>query len=141
MTYEDMCRYIVAKEGYGWNEFQKYNKSREMQYTRVRMICFYFAYVFFKNMSYKQAGAIFGKDHATAIHAVSVITNDLKTNVDLRNKINAYHVTIERAIYTNWPTNNKEADEIINNVQQTITQMKRIAEAYCKLTKKKMVDM
>ncbi len=91
-------------------------------------------------MSYREAGAIFGKDHSTAIHAVSVITEDIKTSVDFRKKIKEYQDRLTNSIYANWPSDHTKADRLLNDVQKTITQMKRIAEAYCKLTGKRMID-
>ena len=135
-----MCRYIVAREGFVWEEFLLANKKRDSEYARTRQICFYFAYVFFKNMSYREAGAIFGKDHSTAIHAVSVISEEIKTNVDLRKKIKDYQEKLTSSFYANWPSDHNKADQLINNVQKTIKQMKIIAEAYCKLTGKRMID-
>jgi hypothetical protein len=139
MTYEEMCRYIVAREGFVWDEFLLANRKRDREYRQARQICFYFAYMFFKNMSYREAGEIFGKDHATAIHAVSVITKDMKTNVDLRRKIKSYQEKIEGAIYSDWPSNNTDADAILDNIHKAMTQMRIIAEAYCEITGKRIV--
>jgi hypothetical protein len=139
MTYPEMCRYIVAKEGFIWEEFLLASKKRDQEYRSTRQICFYLAYVFFKNMSYREAGAIFGKDHATAIHAVSVVTKDMKTNVDLRRKIKGYCTKLEAAIYSEWPTNKADADEILDGIHKAMQQMKIIAEAYCKITGKRLV--
>lgn len=139
MTYEEMCRYIVAKEGYIWEEFILANKKRDQEYSRTRQICFYFAYVFFKNMPYRTAGAIFGKDHATALYAVGAIEDLIKYNVEFRRKIADYHSKLANSIYSNWPSDTSEAEQLVIDVQKTIDQMKRIAEAYCKIAGKRMV--
>ena len=139
MTYEEMCRYIVAKEGFIWEEFIRSNKKRDQEYTRTRQLCFYFAYVFFKNITYREAGAIFGKDHATALYAVSVVEDLVKYNVEFRKKIAAYHSVLTNSVYSNWPSDTNEAEQIVINVQETMERMKKIAETYCKLTGKRLV--
>ena len=140
MTYEEMCRYIVAKEGFTWDDFTSSTSNRRQELTSARQICFYFGYVFFKSMSYREIGSIFKKDHATAIHSVSVVQEDMKVDGIFKRKIDEYHKRLNATIYNGWPKDRDEADKILDKANEAIERMRIIAEAYCELMDKKMVD-
>ncbi len=139
MTYEEMCRYIVAKEKLNWEAFTSAIESRKQELTSIRQICFYFGHVFYKSMSYREMGRVFKKDHATVIHSVSVVKHDMEENEMFKRKINAYHERLRTAIYNDWPNEDDDADKMLEDTNSIITNMRIIAEAYCKMTGKKMI--
>jgi len=140
MTYEEMCKYIVAKEGFTWDEFTAAASNRKRELRTARQICFYFGYVFFKSMSYREIADIFKQDHSTAMHAVSVVQRDMKVEGTFKRKIEEYHKRLSATIYNGWPKDRDKADEILDKANEAIERMRIIAEAYCELTGKRMIE-
>ncbi len=62
----------VIKEIMGLSGFDM--KSRKRNVTKARQIIMWF-YIMYKGYSTAQAGALYGKDHATAVHAADVVEN------------------------------------------------------------------
>lgn len=67
------------------NTMVKHKKTRERKYLEPRHIIMSSYYAAFKdhlrfNMTYKVAGGLYGKDHATAINALKKVNNYLDTN-------------------------------------------------------------
>ena len=137
MTYNEMCRYIVAREGFDdWDYFLSKSKERRGDFRLPRQICMYIGFVCFKNLTYAEIGGVFQKDHSTAVHAVRTIGGEMENNRNLNNKINAYIKEIKKRIDKDLPN----ISDITEPVVMTINKMKIIAEAYCELTGKRMID-
>ena len=123
-----------------WEEFTTAAGSRKQELAQTRQICFYFGYVFFKSTSYREMAEVFKKDHSTVTHSVSVVQHDMKVNGVFKRKIEAYHERIEKALRnSNLPVD--QADKILDDTNRTISSMRIIAETYCRLTGKRMVDI
>ena len=142
MTYTEMCKYVFEQEGFPDWEDWKLSKSREKDIRRARQICIYLGDLFFKQVSSGRLAAIFGQDHATALHSIKVIQNDCKTDKNLTLRISTYMSHIKEEIGL------QEADRINLNIQyqyvmseaaDIINRMGVIAQAYCDITGKKMV--
>ena len=132
MTYIEMCRYIVAREGFDdWDYFLSKSKERRNDFRLTRQICMYIGFTCFKNMTYEEIGKVFKKDHATAIHAIRTIGGEIENNRMLNDKVKAYIKEINR---------NTSEPPVIEDLTPTIDKMKIIAEAYCELTGKRMIE-
>ncbi len=93
MEYEDICRYIFAREGLNFDE-QRYSDSREKTIKTARHISMYFARELYPKMSWRQIAETFNRDHSTAIYAHKIVRNDYETDKAFRYKID----DIERAL-------------------------------------------
>lgn len=136
MTYEEMCRWVVANEGCEWDDFVSRNAMRKAELVEVRQICFYFGWKYYKSLSYAKMGRIFGKDHATVLHAIKMAKRDLAVEGDFKRKM----ITYDRGLSDILQTYRlKQDDQVITQLLTSIDQMKIIAEAYCKITGKKII--
>lgn len=141
MTYLEMCRYIVAKEGYNWKEFVSFNSLRKEELVEVRQICFYFGWKYFKSLSYSKMGSVFGKDHATVMYAIRTAQRDIKVEGSFKRKITAYDKKISEILSTYRLKDDEQSEEILKNLMTSIDQMRIIADAYCKITGYKIVKI
>ena len=123
-----------------WEEFTTAAGSRKQELAQTRQICFYFGYVFFKSMSYREMAETFKKDHSTVTHSISVVQRDMKVDGVFKRKMEAYHERIAAALRRAGLATD-QADKMLEDTNKVITNMRVIAEAYCQLTGRKMVDM
>ena len=141
MTYEEMCRYVAAREGFKyWPEFIRVTKSRKEDVRFTRQLCMYLGSVCYPNMSYQKLGQVFNKDHATAMHAVQLISFEHSHNKTLGYKIDVYVGEITRRIYGDIKEIPEEVGVMFDKLMTTTEKMRIIAEAYCKITGKKIID-
>lgn len=140
MTYNEMCRYVVAREGFSdWEEFIKANRSRKEPVRFTRQLCMYIGSVCYPNITYQNLGRIFGKDHATAMHAIKTISFEQNVNRTLAHKISGYIDEITKLIYGDIKEVPANVSLMFDNVMTAIEKMRIIAEAYCEITGKKII--
>ena len=140
MTYEEMCRYVAAREGFtDWDAFVKASKVRKENLRFTRQLCMYLGSTCFPKLSYKKLGDVFMKDHATAMHSIQTISFEQYNNRTLAHKISAYVQEITQLIYGDIQKVPPEYNEMVANIMPTIQKMRIIAEAYCEITGKRIV--
>ena len=140
MNYTEMCRYIAAREGFpDWEEFIKVNRSRKEPVRFTRQLCMYIGSVCYPKISYKSLGRVFGKDHATAMHAIKTISFERDLNRTLAHKIGVYIDEITKLIYGDIKEVPAEVSLMFDDVMTAIEKMRIIAEAYCEITGKRLV--
>ena len=140
MTYEEMCRYVAAREGFtDWDLFIASTQKRAEELRLTRQICMYLGYELFKELTLAKLGRPFRKDHSTVLHAVRTIRFERRNSRSLDMKLTAYLKDIGEIIVNDVPEVTPAAVEVINSLTPTIEKMRVIAEAYCEITGKKIV--
>lgn len=139
MTYEEMCRYIVAKEGYDWESFLKLNSNRKREIVRVRQVCFYLGPMLFRGIKQIEMGRIFDMERSSVSTAISAVANDIDTNADIRIRVHGYYSMLTAHMYSNAPLDAIIPDNIIEDMNIVLEKMKSIASAYCRITGKKII--
>jgi len=140
MTYEEMCRYVAAREGFtDWGEFVASANKRDAALTHTRQVCFYLGYEIFKELTLSKLGKIFKKDHATVLHSVRTIGFDRKNSRALDTKLTAYMGDIKAITQNDVPQTREAVDYILESMIPTIEKMRVIAEAYCNITGRRLV--
>jgi hypothetical protein len=137
MNYTEMCRYIVAREGFDWEEFMKANKNRETEYRQPRQICYYLGLKFFGSLSHNDRAKVFGHQPSNAIRAIKVIENDRRGNKALDEKIIQYEKAINEKLKCEKLAD--ISDDILRDIAPLMERMQVIAEAYCRITGKRIV--
>ena len=140
MNYEEMCRYIAAREGFtDWDLFLASTGKRGEAIRLARQICMYLGYEFFKNLTLAKLGRVFHKDHATVLHSVRTIGDERTHNRSLDMKINTYIKDLCEIIGGDELEVPPEATAVLESITPTIEKMRIIAEAYCEITGKRIV--
>ena len=140
MDYEEMCRYVAAREGFAdWDLFIAATHKRAEALRLTRQICMYLGYELYKKLTLAELGRPFHKDHSTVIHSVRTIGFERSMNRSLDMKLTAYLKDLSEIIANDVPEVTPEAIEVINSLTPTIEKMRIIAEAYCDITGKKIV--
>jgi len=142
MTYEEMCRYVAAREGIDdFDHFQK-SSSRKKEYRSARQICYYLSGLFL-NITSIAAGEMFDQDHSTVLHARKTVINECETNKEFRKKIDDYImaiIEIRKREYGGDAILALEHQDILTGLLRDIDKLWVLAEAYCEITGKKIID-
>lgn len=139
MTYDEMCKWVVKSQGFEWDDFIKSNANRREEYVETRNICFYFGWKYYKSLSYSKMGRTFGKDHATVMHSIKVVKRDINTVGDFSRKMKAYDRHITEALSTYRLKEDDSDGSMTSLLLTSIEQMRLVAEAYCRITGKKII--
>jgi hypothetical protein len=121
MTLELIKNTICIGEGIPFNLLNVKTKNRELAFTR-QLIMYFF--IKFNVGSLKAAGAVFGRDHATAYYAKKTIINLCETNATISSKVKKYDD--ELALF----------DKVLPNISKIICDIKEIDN---KLTSLKII--
>lgn len=144
MTYQEMCRYIVAKEGFQDWEAVRTIKSSKKGLIRARNLCMYFGEIFFPVMTKDSLSDVFGMAHGATTYARKTITNDCLTDPALKRKIDTYYDEIlhMKSISQGYDAIAEayKSGSITDAVNDIISKLRPIAETYCSLTGKKMIE-
>lgn len=139
MTYEQMCQWVVKSQGFEWDDFIKKNADRREEYVETRNICFYFGWKYYKSLSYSKMGRTFGKDHSTVMHSIKIVKRDINTVGDFSRKMKAYDRHITEALSTYRLKEDDSDGSMTSLLLTSIEQMRLVAEAYCRITGKKII--
>ena len=141
MTYQEMCQYIVAKEGFQDWEAARTIKSRKSGIMTARQICFYLASIFFYRLTWTEIAGIFNLNHSTAIHSVKAISDRRETERRFNSKIEGYIKEINSMMNPEEIILKVQTDkELAEMLFKRIDDLKLLAETYCSLTGKKMIE-
>jgi chromosomal replication initiation ATPase DnaA len=69
--------------------------SRKREYVEMRMIIFYFSYLYLKRYSLGSIGLKYNRDHATIIHALKTIKNLCETSKNFKREIFSINAEIK----------------------------------------------
>ena len=61
--------------------------TKKKEVVRPRQIIMWLVYKNVLGVSQSSVGALFGRDHATVIHAIKVVDNDIETDTDFRHTV------------------------------------------------------
>jgi hypothetical protein len=70
-------------------------KTRQREIVFARQLIMYFVKIYSKKTTWAQTASKFGKDHATAMHAVNTIQNLIDTDKNIAIKVQLYRIQIE----------------------------------------------
>ena len=97
-------------------------KTRKREYVEPRMLAMYFLYSY-TSLSLAKVGAIFNKDHATALHAFRAIRGYASTDKELMEKF----VSIQQSIVKNIPVIKEYSPQArFETIAEDLTQTKRL---------------
>ena len=65
------CRHLSIDSG------SIFGKSRKRELVNARQVCMYFMRKFFPEMSLASVGEVFKKDHATVLHSIRVVKDQM----------------------------------------------------------------
>jgi chromosomal replication initiator protein len=84
LSYDEIIKQVCSYYNTSYEEINV--KSRRRELAEVRQVCMYFG-LLLKKMSLSQAGAAFGRDHATALYSRRTIENLIETDKRIREDI------------------------------------------------------
>lgn len=85
---------------WGVSPIMLHDKTRKRGVVEARQVLFFW-HIRSKQMSLKQVGALYGKDHATVMHGRKVVANLIETSHEFREKYNTAMSMIERIVINN----------------------------------------
>lgn len=71
------------------------NRTRKEEFVNLRYIVYFFIKKYCTLMSHESVGKIFGYDHATVMHALKCVNNQIETNKMYRDDINELDALID----------------------------------------------
>lgn len=69
----------IVAEAYGIEYYTMFKKSRKRTLVAARQMTIFLSRMFY-GLSLSELADFFGKDHATAIHSIKTVTNEIETN-------------------------------------------------------------
>lgn len=103
MTPDEITKMVFSTEGLDFESRKQPARFRKDVQGRQRAM--YLIKYFHPTMSYKDIGLMFGRDHATAIHACNKVTNFIATEKWYAQQMGVYILRIRRQISV--PLHNK----------------------------------
>jgi hypothetical protein len=142
MNYEMICKYVFANEGVDWLLHDSKKRDRELVFARQLSI--YIGNTFFPDETWATLGAIFHRDHATAMHAVKNIKDLMFSDAEIRRKVFTYS-----EYFKDLKKNKDEAEmknilavkdaQTLNAILNVIDKMELVAQIYCQITNNKII--
>ena len=140
MNYEQICQYIFDREIILWD--YRDSKKRDRNLVEARQICIYIGNWFIPVLTWSALALPFGKDHATAMHAVKHIRELMYSDKVFGEKVLEYmkYVREQNKIEAKEQAEKLYEDrDKIEKLYDLIDKMELVAKVYCDITNKKMI--
>ena len=105
---------ICNDEGISIDDLRQKTKKREIAFARQLII--YFSKKVIPKISFRLAGAYFGKHHSTAIHACNTVQNLYDTDTNIKMKIELYYEKILENLKLSSSTSKQGMDLILDKL-------------------------
>lgn len=143
MTYEEISKFVFNREIIDWE--QRDSKKRDRPLVEARQTSIFLGNWFYPKITWAELGKMFSRDHATAMHSVRAVKNEMATNKSYRIKVHGYineinARTVEsREAEIDGLLKIKDVDTL-KSLLDTISQMELVAKVYCKITNQKIIN-
>jgi hypothetical protein len=140
MTYEDICKYVFEQSNIEWEI--KDSRKRDRELVDARQISMYLGNWFYPILTWSALSKPFGRDHATAMSAVSHVRDIMFSDKIFRAKVIDYlnYITEQNKIDMEDQVRQFAEDQNkFGKAIDFIDKMEIIAKVYCDIMGKKII--